>query len=70
MKKSEQVIKEINERVEKPMVTAKFGDNWKEHQKKMFLEGQISVDHIIEIGWIQGRRSLLLENELRYLIDN
>lgn len=40
MKKSKQVIQEINERAEKPLVTAKFGDNWKEHQKKMILEGQ------------------------------
>jgi hypothetical protein len=69
MKKSEQIIKEINERAEKPMVTAKFGDNWKEHQKRMFLEGQISIEHIIEIAWIQGRRSLLLEKELGSLID-
>jgi hypothetical protein len=51
------------------MVTAKFGDNWKEHQKRMFLEGQISIEHIIEIAWIQGRRSLLLEKELGSLID-
>lgn len=70
MKKSEQIIEQINERIEKPLVTAKFGDNWKEHQKRMLDEGQINVDVFIEIAWKQGRRALLMEDAIRALAGN
>ena len=69
MKKSEQIIEQINERIERPFVTAKFGDNWKEHQKRMVDEGQINVDMLIEIAWKQGRRALLMEDAIRALAD-
>jgi len=70
MKKSEQIIEQINERIEKPFVTAKFGDNWKEHQKRMLDEGQINVDMLIGIAWKQGRRALLMEDAIRALVGN
>lgn len=70
MKKSEIIIKQIKERAEKPFVTAKFGDNWQEHQKKMLDEGQITVDMIVHIAWIQGRRALLMEEAIHQLAGN
>lgn len=68
MKNAKQVIQDINERAAKPLITAKFGDNWKEHQKKMILDGQIKIEDIVEIAWIQGRRALLLERAVRSLV--
>ena len=69
MIKSQHIIKEINERALKPMVTAKFGDNWKKHQKRMIIEGQLDIDTIIEIAWLQGRRALLMENTIHKLVN-
>ena len=66
--KAENIIKEIDARVEKSFVTAKFGDNWKQHQKRMLDEGQIDIDMIINIAWIQGRRALLMEDTINNLI--
>ena len=70
MKQSDEIIAQINERVEKPFVTAKFGDNWKEHQKRMLAEGQINIDMLIDIAWKQGRRALLMEDVIHKLIPN
>ncbi|MDO8609690.1 MAG: hypothetical protein Q7R95_04025 [bacterium] len=64
----DEILKQIEENINKPFVTAKFGNNWKEHQKRMLDEGQIDVDMIINIAWIQGRKAILLENELRKLL--
>ena len=69
MKKSEQIIEQINEMVDKPFVSAKFGDNWKNHQKRMLDEGQLDIDIIIEIAWKQGRRALLMEDSIRSIVD-
>lgn len=69
MKQYEEIISQINERVEKPFVTAKFGDNWKEHQKRMLAEGQISIDMILDIAWKQGRRSLLMEEAIANILN-
>lgn len=65
----EEIIKDIDNRIENPMISAKFGDRWKEHQMRMFEEGQINVEMLINIAWKQGRRNLLLEKELKRLIE-
>jgi len=36
MKKSEEILKKIDEVVEQPFVTATFGDGWKEHAEKYY----------------------------------
>ena len=70
MTKSEQIIEQINEKVKKPFVTTKFGDNWKNHQKRMLAEGQIDIDMLLDVAWIQGRRALLMEDVIRVLTGN
>jgi hypothetical protein len=67
MTQSERIISKVDELVDKPFVTAKFGDNWKEHTKRMLDEGQMDIDTIINIAWRQGRRNILLEDGLRFL---
>lgn len=44
------------------MITAKFGDNWKDHAKKHY-----DIDAIIEIAWEQGRRAIILESRIAEL---
>jgi len=61
MDKAEEIIKQINEMVDKPFVTAQFGDHWKEHTKKMLEVGMTDIDSVINIAWIHGRRALLME---------
>lgn len=56
---SKEIIKKVEENISKPMVTAKFGDNWREHAMKMY-----DIDNIFDIAWRQGRKSILLEREL------
>jgi len=65
MKKAEQIINQVNEQVDKPFVTARFGNNWKEHQKKMLDEGQISIDDIIDIAWRNGRQVVLFTQAIQ-----
>lgn len=67
MKQSERIITKVDELVEIPFITAKFGDNWKEHTKKMVDEGQIDIDTIIAIAWKQGRRGILFEQAIKTL---
>jgi len=61
MTKAEQIINQVNEQVDTPFVTARFGDKWKEHKKKMLDEGQVSIDDIIDIAWRNGRKVVLFE---------
>lgn len=70
MKKIEEIIKEVEQKSEKPFVTARFGDNWREHIKQQFLNGDIVVDDIINIAWKQGRTAMLLETELGKALNN
>ena len=65
MKISEQIIEDVDRLVDTPFVTARFGDNWKEHQKRMLDEGQIDIDMLLDIAWRQGRRGILLEKALQ-----
>lgn len=64
----DKILKQIEEDIEKPFVTPRFGNNWKEHQKRMLEEGQIDIDMILNIAWKQGRKNILLEDTLRRLI--
>ncbi len=56
------ILKRIDENVEKPFVTSTFGDNWKEHAKDNYDQGTV-----LDIAWKQGRRAILLEKELKRL---
>lgn len=68
MNEIDNLLKVINDDIEKPFITARFGDNWKEHQKRMLDEGQINIDMILDIAWKQGRKNILLEKYLRMTI--
>lgn len=59
----EEILKEIDDKIEAPFVTAKFGDHWKAHAKETY-----DNDTIISIAWKQGRRAILLEQKLRELL--
>jgi hypothetical protein len=66
---AEKVIEQIEARVETPFVTAQFGNNWEEHIKRQLRKHDCDVETIIHIAWLQGRRSLLFEKELRIRIE-
>lgn len=65
MQTIESFFNEIDQVVQKPMVTARFGDNWKQHTKDKFDKGELDVEDIIDIAWKQGRRALLMEDFIR-----
>lgn len=69
MTELEKILKEVNDRIEKPLVDARFGDNWREHQKRMLAEGQINTDMLFDIAWKQGRRAILLERVIEAYIN-
>ena len=57
------ILAEIDKNIERPMVTAQFGDMWRAH----------AIDHydftdVLTIAWKQGRRAILLERALRELL--
>ncbi len=56
----EETLENIESKINAPMVTAKFGDNWKEHAKKNY-----DYDTVLNIAFKQGRYALLLEEELK-----
>lgn len=66
----EQILKQIDETIEKPFVTARFGDQWKEYIKDQFDRGECDIDSIINIAWKQGRRAILLEQVLDKLLSD
>lgn len=68
MSKYEEILKQVDETIEKPFVTARFGDHWKEHQKHLLEIGQIDLDMIINLAWIQGRRVVLMEKVIKELL--
>lgn len=69
MEKSQEILNEVENKIEMPFVTAKFGYGWREHQKRMLEEGQIDIDMILNIAWRQGRKSILLEDVIKKLVD-
>ena len=64
MSKSSELIKEINNQVQRPMQTRYFGNNWREKTGK-----ELDNWTLINIAWTQGRRAILLERALIKLID-
>lgn len=56
-------LEKVWRRIDEPMITAKFGDNWKEWAKENH-----SHDDSIEIAFKQGRRAILLEDKLKELM--
>ena len=58
---AEQIYKRVEELEKMNLITARFGDNWREHQKRMLDEGQITIDMLLDIAWKQGRKVIMLE---------
>jgi len=52
------ILGRIEQRINEPFITARFGDKWLEYAKNM------PHDVVCAIAWIQGRRAILLEREL------
>jgi hypothetical protein len=61
--KLNEILDSIEKQVEQPFVTARFGDNWKQHAREHY-----SFDDILQIAWKNGRTVVLLENVLRELL--
>src|SRR5688500_16309326 len=68
MTEFEKLIEQLNSKIEQPLIDARFGDQWRDHQKRMLEENQISADMVLDIAWKQGRRAILLERVLKKLI--
>lgn len=62
------ILNFVDSQIEQPLVDARFGDKWREHQAEMLKDGQINVDDFIKIAWKQGRRAILLEREVYQLL--
>jgi hypothetical protein len=62
------ILEFVDSQIEQPLVDARFGDQWKEHQVKIWTAGQITVIDLIGIAWKQGRRAILLEREVYQLL--
>ena len=60
MKTIDEMLKKIDKDVEKPLVSAQFGDIWKSHAIEHY-----NFHDIVNIAWRQGRRAILLERALR-----
>lgn len=65
MTKLEQILKEVDESIEKPMITPKFGDNWRTYAKD-----NMDVEMLAHIAWKQGRKAILLERKLKELLGD
>ena len=64
-KEVKEFLNNLNEMIEKPFVTARFGDNWQELIKEQMLNGETDIDIIIRTAWKQGRKAILLERALK-----
>ena len=54
-----EILQEIEDNINKPLITARFGNNWKKHAKENY-----DLDAVIDIAWKQGRKSILLVKAL------
>lgn len=70
MKNYNEIIAEVDASIEKPFVTARFGDNWKVHTKRMIDEGQYDLNMLLDLAWKQGRRGILLERVIEKSLSN
>jgi hypothetical protein len=61
----DEILKQIDADIEKPFVTAYFGNNWREHAKENY-----DIDAIINIAWKQGRRAILLEKIIEQILKS
>lgn len=60
----ENIIDSVEARIQGPMVTARFGDGWRNQAAKTY-----SKETAIEIAFINGRRAILLEYELERALE-
>jgi len=63
--KGDYVIEMIDASATVPFVTPRFGNHWKEHTKEKIENGDMSIDDVIHIAWLQGRRALLMEEYIK-----
>jgi len=61
MIRAEQIYKSVEEREKMNLISARFGDNCRDRQKRMLDEGQITIDMLLDIAWKQGRKVIMLE---------
>lgn len=59
----EQIMKDIEDNIEKPLISATFGDKWKENALQNY-----PLEVAVNIALKQGRRAILLERAL-YLLS-
>ena len=64
MENVDKILERIDELIDTPFVTPRFGNNWKQYAKENF-----DVDWIIDIAWWQARKAILLEEALRKIIE-
>lgn len=63
--KFEEVMKLVDESIDKPFLTAKFGDNWKDNARGNPL---YDYEAVLDIAWKQGRRAIVLELILKDIL--
>lgn len=63
MKKSEEILNQIDELLKTEFVTARFGSRWKQHAKENY-----DLDTVINIAYKQGRKAILLERAIKELL--
>ena len=63
MKNIDEILKEIDQNIDKPFITPVFGNNWKENTKLNY-----DFDTVIDIAWRQGRKAILLERVLKEIL--
>jgi len=63
----DEFMKFVDAQIEQPLVTARFGNDWKEHVKQELEKdsGLYTVDDIIDIAWRQGRKAIILERYIK-----
>lgn len=61
----EKWLEELEGAVDRPLVTAKFGDKWKE-----WAMTNLDKEKLIDIAWRQGRKAQMLEEKLREVVSN
>ena len=59
---AKQIIEDVDNKIETPFVTARFGNEWKAN-----AETNYTKEDVVHIAWIQGRRSILLERVINTL---
>lgn len=68
-KEFERIMKNIEAAVGKPLIDARFGDNWQNHQRRMLQEKQIDTDDLIRIAWVNGKKGVLMERAIKELLQ-